>query len=99
MSENSDVTGTSGGPQDRRLDGWGGHEGPALSAEQAARLQDHDEPVAKGDFGGAVSGDLGSAEVADESADAPETVEPDTSLGREGGRRYEEAAGGVGGQA
>jgi hypothetical protein len=29
-----------------------------------------------------------AGEVADESADAPETVAPDTSLGREGGRRY-----------
>ncbi len=83
---------------DRRLQGWGGHDGPALSDEQAARLQEREEPVAAGNFGAQLSGDLGNAEVADESADAPETVEPDTSLGHEGGRRYEQARGPAGDQ-
>ena len=92
--------GDSRGAQDRRLQGWGGAEDPpALSQEQAARLQEREEPVASGDFGGQLRGDLGNAEVADESADAPETVDPDTSLGHEGGRRYGEFSGGAGGQA
>jgi hypothetical protein len=85
---------------DERLRGWGGGpDAPPLSEEQFARLQDHDEPVAAGNFGAALSGDLGNAEVADETTDAPETVEPDTSLGHEGGERYENFSGGAGGSA
>jgi hypothetical protein len=76
------------------LSGWGGDENPApLTDEQAARLQEHDEPVGAAQFGAALAGDLGQAEVADESADAPETVEPDVSLGHEAGRRYAEYGG------
>jgi hypothetical protein len=75
--------------QDRRLDGWGGNDdAPTLSNQQVARLQEREEPVAAANFGRSLTGDLGNAEVADESADAPETVEPDTSLGHEGGQRY-----------
>ncbi len=96
----SDVAGVGGADgDDRRLEGWGGNEGPQLSAEQAARLQEREEPVAAGDFGSPLRADLGNAEVADESADAPETVEPDTSLGHEGGRRYDEFSRGGGEQA
>jgi hypothetical protein len=83
-----------------RLEGWGGNpDAPQLSDEQVARLQEHDEPVAAANFGAALTGDLGNAEVADETTDAPETVEPDTSLGHEGGRRYEDFSGGAGGSA
>jgi hypothetical protein len=82
----TDPQGPSAG--DRRLEGWGGRDAPPLSPEQASRLQERDEPVAAGNFGGPLSGDLGNAEVADEASDAPETVQPDTSLGHEGGRRY-----------
>jgi hypothetical protein len=82
---------------DERLRGWGGNpDAPPLSDAHVARLQEHDEPVAAGNFGAALSGDLGNAEVADETTDAPETVEPDTSLGHEGGRRYEDFAGDAG---
>src|SRR3954447_14307403 len=85
---------------EERTRGWGGNpDAPQLSDEQVARLQEHDEPVAVGNFGAALSGDLGNAEVADETTDAPETVEPDTSLGHEGGRRYKDYSGGAGGSA
>ena len=81
---------------DRRTEGWGGNpDAPKLSDEQVARLQEHEEPVAAANFGAALTGDLGNAEVADETTDAPETVEPDTSLGHEGGRRYQDYAGGA----
>ena len=85
---------------ERRTEGWGGNpDAPPLSNEQVARLQEHEEPVAAANFGAALTGDLGNAEVADETTNAPETVEPDTSLGHEGGRRYEDYAGGAGGSA
>ena len=79
---------------ERRTEGWGGNpDAPRLSDEQVDRLQEHEEPVAAANFGGPLTGDLGEAEVADETTDAPETVEPDTSLGAEGGRRYQDYAG------
>lgn len=84
---------------DGKLEGWGPNEGPPLSGEQAARLQEHDEPVAAGDFGGLLKGDQGNAEIAAESKDAPQTKVPDTSLGHEGGSRYEQYAAGDGEQA
>jgi hypothetical protein len=85
---------------DERLRGWGGNpDAPPLSDEQVARLQEHEEPVAAANFGAALTGDLGNAEVADEAADAAQTVEPDTSLGHEGGQRYEDFSGGAGGSA
>jgi hypothetical protein len=85
---------------ERRTEGWGGNpDAPPLSDEQVARLQEHEEPVAAANFGAALTGDLGNAEVADETTNAPETVEPDTSLGHEGGQRYEDYAGGAGGSA
>jgi hypothetical protein len=85
---------------ERRTEGWGGNpDAPPLSDEQVAGLQEHEEPVAAGNFGAELSGDLGNAEVADETTNAPETVEPDTSLGHEGGRRYEDYSGGAGGSA
>ena len=76
---------------DRRLEGWGGNDGPELSEEQAAGLQEREEPVAQGDFGGALKGDLGHAE--EEGDFQPDLVTPDTSLGHEGGERYREAEG------
>jgi hypothetical protein len=86
---------TAASTAERRTQGWGGNpDAPRLSDEQVARLQEHEEPVAAANFGAELTGDLGNAEVADEAADAPETVEPDTSLGHEGGRRYQDYAGG-----
>jgi hypothetical protein len=85
---------------DPRLEGWGGNDdAPELSEEQAAALQEREEPVAAADFGLPLTGDLGRAEVASESIDAPETTEPDTSLGRQGGKRYDDYADGAGGSA
>src|SRR5919107_3201247 len=85
---------------ERRTEGWGGNpDAPPLSDEQVARLQEHEEPVAAANFGAELTGDLGNAEVADETTDAPETTEPDTSLGHEGGQRYEDYSGGAGGSA
>ena len=78
---------------DPRVEGWGANEdAPALSDEQAAALQEREEPVAAANFGNALTGDLGRAEVADEMT-APELDEPDTSLGHEGGERYAEHGG------
>ena len=42
-----------------KTDGWGGNEGPELSPEQVAGLQQRQEPVAAADFGEAFTGDLG----------------------------------------
>jgi hypothetical protein len=90
---------TTAGAFDERLRGWGGNpDAPPLSDEQVARLQEHEEPVAAPNCGAALTGDLGNAEVAT-SEDAPETVEPDTSLGHQGGQRYEDFSGGAGGSA
>lgn len=73
---------------DRRLEGWGGNDdAPELSDEQAAALQEREEPAAVFDFGTAFSAD--NAAVAPE-ADAPQTVEADTSLGHEGDERYQD---------
>jgi hypothetical protein len=85
---------------DPRVEGWGGNDdAPELSQEQAAALQEREEPVAAADFGLPLTGDLGRAEVASESVDAPETTEPDTSLGHQGGQRYDDYADGAGGSA
>ncbi len=85
---------TTASAVERRTEGWGGNpDAPALSDEQVARLQEHEEPIAAANFGAELTGDLGNAEVADETTNAPETVEPDTSLGHEGGQRYEDFAG------
>jgi|ERR671921_780158 hypothetical protein len=98
LAEERDTTTASA--VEERTRGWGGNpDAPQLSDQQVARLQEHDEPVAAANFGAALTGDLGNAEVADETTDAPETVEPDTSLGHEGGRRYEDYSGGAGGSA
>ena len=91
---------TAASTMERRTEGWGGNpDAPPLSDEQVARLQEHEEPVAAANFGAELTGDLGNAEVADETTDAPETTEPDTSLGHEGGQRYEDYSGGAGGSA
>ena len=45
---------------DPRVEGWGGNDdAPELSAEQAAALQQREEPVAAADFGLPLTGDLG----------------------------------------
>ena len=85
--------GTRSGMTDRRLEGWGGapDDAPELTPEQAAGLQEREEPVAQGNFGGALKGDLGHAEEIGDLQ--PDATEPDTSLGHEGGERYREARG------
>lgn len=67
---------------ERKLSGWGGNDAPDLTPEQATGVQVHEEPVARADFGEQLTGDLGRPGVADKSAEAPETIEPDTRLGR-----------------
>ena len=85
---------------DPRIEGWGGNDdAPELSAEQAAALQRARGARGRGRLRPAADGDLGRAEVASESVDAPETTEPDTSLGHEGGKRYDDYADGAGGSA
>ena len=69
--------------QQRKLSGWGGNTGPELSPEQVEGLQQTDEPVAQGDFGELVKGDIGKGHVDAEPVEAPETITPDTHLGRE----------------
>ena len=54
-----------------------------LTPEQIAHLQDRPEPIGGGETGRALHGDHGHADPIWQ-ADAPETVEPDTSLGRGG---------------
>lgn len=82
---------------EEKVRGWGPDEHvPPLTADQARRLQEHDEPVAAANFGAALTGDLGRAEAADEATEGtdggtdgdPQTRRPDTSLGHEGGVRY-----------
>ncbi|WP_270889795.1 hypothetical protein [Pedococcus sp. 5OH_020] len=78
---------------DRRLEGSGENDdAPELNDDQVAALKEREEPAAVMDFGTAFSADPSDAEVGNE-AGAPQTREPDTSLGREGGQRYEDYAG------
>ena len=57
---------------DPRVEGWGGNDdAPELSAEQAAALQQREEPVAAADFGLPLTGDLGRAEVASRASTPP----------------------------
>lgn len=69
------------------IEGWGGSSMPPgeLTSEQAEHLQDRPEPIGGGETGRALHGDNGNADPAWQ-ADAPQTREPDTSLGH-GGRR------------
>lgn len=79
MSENTD----------RRLEGWGGKDdAPELTDEQAAGLQEREEPVAAGNFGRELRGDLGNAPEPADPDRQDDATEPDTSLGHEGGARY-----------
>jgi hypothetical protein len=68
------------------LRGWGGSDLPEheLSEEQVRHLQDRPEPIGAGETGRTLHGDHGNADPTWQ-ADAPETREPDTSLGH-GGR-------------
>lgn len=91
----SDSTGGSDRPQDRRLDWGGAEDAPELTKEQADQLQQREEPIAHGDFGMALTGDLGRTDGLERAAAAQETTEPDTSLGHEGGQRYEDYAAGI----
>jgi hypothetical protein len=68
------------------IEGWGGSMPPhELTPEQEARLQDRPEPIGGGETGRTLHGDHGNADPVWQ-ADAPETREPDTSLGH-GGRK------------
>jgi hypothetical protein len=66
--------------------GWGGGTMPPheLTEEQVEHLQDRPEPIGGGETGRTLHGDQGNADPIWQ-ADAPETREPDTSLGH-GGR-------------
>jgi hypothetical protein len=68
---------------EREIEGWGGPSLPPheLSAEQVEQLQDRPEPIGGGETGRALHGDNGNADPVWQ-ADAPETREPDTSLGQ-----------------
>lgn len=69
------------------LRGWGGASTPPgeLTPEQLEHLQDTPEPIGGGETGRALHGDQGHADPVWQ-ADAPETREPDTSLGHRGHR-------------
>jgi hypothetical protein len=68
---------------EREIEGWGGGSMPEheLTAEQAEHLQDRPEPIGAGETGRTLHGDHGNADPTWQ-AEAPETVEPDTSLGQ-----------------
>jgi hypothetical protein len=72
---------------EHEIEGWGGSSMPPheLTPEQEARLQDRPEPIGGGETGRALHGDQGNADPVWQ-ADAPETREPDTSLGHGGGK-------------
>jgi len=69
------------------IEGWGGGSMPEheLTDAQVAALQDRPEPIGGGETGRTLHGDQGNADPVWQ-ADAPETREPDTSLGRQGHR-------------
>ena len=68
---------------EREIEGWGGSSLPPheLSPDQVEHLQDRPEPIGGGETGRTLHGDQGNADPVWQ-ADAPETREPDTSLGR-----------------
>ena len=80
------ATGVDVSEVQHRIEGWGGSSMPEheLSPDQVEHLQDRPEPIGGGETGRALHGDNGNADPAWQ-ADAPETREPDTSLGH-GGR-------------
>lgn len=82
---------------EHEIEGWGGSSLPPheLSPEQEARLQDRPEPIGGGETGRALHGDQGNADPVWQ-ADAPETREPDTSLGHGGGKGAGTAGGSPG---
>jgi hypothetical protein len=70
---------------EREIEGWGPSMPPGeLTPEQEARLQDRPEPIGGGETGRMLHGDQGNADPVWQ-ADAPQTREPDTSLGHGGG--------------
>jgi hypothetical protein len=72
---------------EHEIEGWGGSSMPRheLTPEQEAHLQDRPEPIGAGETGRMLHGDHGNADPVWQ-ADAPETREPDTSLGHAGGK-------------
>jgi hypothetical protein len=83
------ATGVDVGRVEHEIEGWGGSTGSypehELTPEQVEHLQDRPEPIGGGETGRALHGDQGNADPVWQ-ADAPETREPDTSLGRQGHR-------------
>jgi hypothetical protein len=66
---------------EREIEGWGPSVPPhELTPEQEAQLQDPPDPIGGGETGRTLHGDHGNADPVWQ-ADAPETREPDTSLG------------------
>jgi hypothetical protein len=72
---------------EHEIEGWGGSSMPPheLTPEQVEHLQDRPEPIGGGETGRTLHGDQGNADPVWQ-ADAPQTREPDTSLGRSGHR-------------
>jgi hypothetical protein len=71
---------------EHEIEGWGPSTPPGeLTPEQEAQLQDVPEPIGGGETGRALHGDQGNADPVWQ-ADAPQTREPDTSLGHGGGK-------------
>jgi hypothetical protein len=72
---------------EHEIEGWGGPSTPPheLTPEQVEHLQDRPEPIGGGETGRTLHGDQGNADPVWQ-ADAPQTREPDTSLGRSGKR-------------
>jgi hypothetical protein len=77
------ATGVDVGEVLHRVEGWGDSSMPEhqLSPEQAEHLQDRPEPIGAGETGRVLEGDHGNADPAWQ-AEAPQTREPDTSLGK-----------------
>ena len=75
---------------EHEIEGWGGASTPPdeLTPDQLEHLQDRPEPIGGGETGRALHGDQGHADPVWQ-ADAPETREPDTSLGH-GGRHAQD---------
>jgi hypothetical protein len=80
------ATGVDVGEVLHRVEGWGDNSTPEheLSPEQAGQLQEHAEPMGAGETGRVLEGDHGNADPTWQ-AEAPQTREPDTSLGSDGG--------------
>jgi hypothetical protein len=79
---------------EHEIEGWGESSMPPeeLTPDQEAHLADPPEPIGAGETGRMLHGDHGNADPAWQ-ADAPETREPDTSLGHGPGKAGESSSG------